>query len=179
MASQEPQLGQPASRTSRQENQWLILLPFVVAAAVSGLGLCAGLIWVSRVFPPDIERHDFGAVARAFFRALLRDDFQTAASLTRDEQRPRLTAWTTAHQPFECPFRLILDDMEGEIYGAVGSRVDGSSEASYLWSYACTYEDYYFTVDDMALVLGADGEWIVVSWKACEKRRDSPETCDE
>ena len=179
MGLREPEVGKRTSKEPGQPSQWPVIILVVMAASVSGLVLCAALLWLPRAFPPYIERHDYAAVAKAFFRALLSEDYQTAASLTLVDQQPRLAEWMTARQPFECPFRFSLDDMEGEVYGAVGGRVDGSLEASYSWSYACTHEDYYFAVDDIALALGSDNEWKVVSWKVCEKRRDSKEICDD
>ena len=174
----EPIRGQLTSKRRGQPSWWSVIVLVVAAASISGLILCAALLWIPSTFPPYIDRHDYGAVAKAFFRALLNKDYQTAVSLTPSEEHSRLADWMTESQHFDCPFRFSLDDMEGEVYGAVGGRVNGSPEASYSWSYACTYEDYYFAVDDIALELRANGEWIVVSWEACEKRRDTKEICD-
>jgi len=156
--------------------QWLVVLLVVAAACVNGIVLYS-VVWPKATIP-YIARDDYGAVAKAFFRALFANDYQTAAALTLADQGPRIETWMAMRQTFHCPFMFTLDDMEGEVMGAVGGRVEGSPEASYHWSYACTHENYYFVVDDIEMTLGADGHWTVVSWKVCEKREGMAEICD-
>ncbi len=174
MKAQDLELG---PQKPAQMSRWLIIALVVAAACVNGLVLYS-VIW-PRAITPYIARLDYGAVAKAFFRALLNNDYPTAASLTLVDQGPRIETWMAMRQTFTCPFRFTFDEMEGEVMGAVGGRVEGSPEASYHWSYACTHEDYYFAVDDIELLLGTDGHWTVVSWKVCEKRKGLTEICDE
>ena len=113
-----------------------------------------------------LDRSDPFDVAKAFTKALMRNDAERAKSLTTADQSDGIDMWIADQQAFTCS-NLAWDT------GAhvVGIYLDDHTLDLFI-SFLCDDPEmpYYISISDILLQQTED-EWLIVSWgEICEER---------